>query len=213
MRRYWMMIAACLLLLLLLFFAVEAAHISILVDPIPWLSAHGTTAAVLSVGLLVVDVLIPVPSSLVMVAHGALFGIWIGTLLSLLGGVGATLFGFALGRAGNTTIRRFVTPAEHDRAGALLARWGVLAIVVSRPVPMLAETVAILAGASPLGWTQATLAALAGSFPAAVLYALAGATAMSVGSAWRLIPAVWKSGRKQAVVSVETRSIAVRILT
>ena len=40
----------------------------------------------------------------------------------------AALTGFAVGRAGNDLIRRFVTEREHERAGALLGRWGVVAI-------------------------------------------------------------------------------------
>ena len=68
-----------------------------------------------------------------------------------------------------------MTPAERARADELLARWGALAIIVTRPVPLLAETVAIMAGASPMSWTSVTLASLAGSLPPALLYALTGA--------------------------------------
>jgi uncharacterized membrane protein YdjX (TVP38/TMEM64 family) len=40
---------------------------------------------------------------------------------------------------------------------------------------LLAETVAIMAGASPLSWGRMALAALIGSLPPALLYALTGA--------------------------------------
>jgi len=53
----------------------------------------------------------------------------------------------------------------------------MLAILVTRPVPLLAETTAIVVGSSPLGWGRMALAALAGSFPGALLYALTGAVA------------------------------------
>jgi uncharacterized membrane protein YdjX (TVP38/TMEM64 family) len=49
--------------------------------------------------------------------------------------------------------------------------------VVTRPVPVLAETVAVLAGTSPLRWSVAVLAAAAGTAVPAVLYAAAGAAA------------------------------------
>lgn len=182
MRRYWLFTGGCLLLLALLFLATEAAGLPILSDPRPWLAEHSIAAGAIGVSLLLLDVALPVPSSAVMVAHGAIFGLWLGALLSLLGSVGAALVGFGLGRAGNATIRRFGSPAEHARAGALLARWGLLAIVVTRPVPLLAETVAILAGASPLSWSQALLGSLLGGLPAALLYAAAGATAASLGN-------------------------------
>ena len=160
-----------------LFFLVESLGIPVLADPTPWLSHGGVLAAILGVGLLIGDVLLPVPSSLVMVAHGALFGILGGTVLSLLGSTGATMFGFWIGRRGGKFLNRLVTPAERECAGHLLERWGMLAIVVTRPVPLLAETVAIMAGASPLGWGRTVLSAVAGSLPPALLYALAGASA------------------------------------
>jgi uncharacterized membrane protein YdjX (TVP38/TMEM64 family) len=165
------------LLFLALFFLVEALGIPLLVDPTPWLNKGGLWAAALGVGLLIADVLLPVPSSLVMVAHGALFGVVLGTFLSLLGSTGAAVFGFWIGRRGGKWLERLVPLEERERANRLLERWGLLAVVVTRPIPLLAETVAIMAGASPLGWLGTTLAALAGSLPPALLYALTGASA------------------------------------
>jgi membrane protein DedA with SNARE-associated domain len=89
--------------------------------------------------------------------------------------MGAMLVGFGMGRRGGPLLTRIVSPQERAAAERLLARWGVLAILVTRPVPLLAETVAVLAGASSLGWRAAMLAALAGSSPIALIYALTGA--------------------------------------
>ncbi|MFN7999785.1 MAG: VTT domain-containing protein [Acidobacteriota bacterium] len=179
MKRYWLIVSGTLLLFLLLFLLVEALRVPILTDPSSLLNRGGVVAALVGVGLLVADVLLPVPSSLVMVAHGALFGVWLGTLLSLLGSVGAALFGFALGRRGSVWLDKLISPSERARADGLLTRWGALAIVLTRPVPLLAETVMLMAGASPMSWRQALLAAAAGSLPPALLYALTGAIAAS----------------------------------
>lgn len=172
-----MVMAAMLAFFLGVFFLVEALGVPLLVDPAPWLQERSAWAAALGVGLLIADVLLPVPSSLVMVAHGALFGVFLGTLLSLLGSMGAALFGFWIGRRGGRLLERLVTEEERERANRLLERWGMLAIVVTRPIPLLAETVAIMAGASSLGWGRTALAAGAGSLPPALLYALTGASA------------------------------------
>ena len=56
-------------------------------------------------------------------------------------------------------------------------------MVVTRPIPLLAETVAIMAGASPLRWGRMTLAALVGSLAPALLYALTGAAVANFQSA------------------------------
>jgi uncharacterized membrane protein YdjX (TVP38/TMEM64 family) len=125
----------------------------------------------------VADVALPVPSSVVMIANGALFGVVAGSALSLVGSMGAALLGFAIGRWSGPLLARLVPADERAHADRLLGRWGALAIVVTRPVPILAETVTILAGASSLGWRRAALAAFGGTLPAAVLYAMTGATA------------------------------------
>lgn len=181
MRRWWSLAIGIAAAFLLLFFAANATGIDLFTDPTPVMRAAKPVAAAAGVLFLIADVFLPVPSILVMVANGALFGTLGGTLLSLIGSVGAALTGFAVGRAGNDLIRRFVTEREHRRAGAFLERWGVVAIVVSRPIPILAETVAILAGGSPMTWTQAALAAVAGSVVPSAAYAWAGASAQTLG--------------------------------
>jgi uncharacterized membrane protein YdjX (TVP38/TMEM64 family) len=79
-------------------------------------------------------------------------------------------------------LARLVSEGEKARADAMLAKWGALAIVATRPIPIVAETTAILAGASPMGWGRLLLASLAGNLPAALLYALTGASARSFAS-------------------------------
>lgn len=181
-KRYVLAAAAVFALFLTLFLLVEAWGVPFLTDPTPGVGAAGAAGAVLGVSLLVVDVALPVPSSLVMIAHGAVFGVGIGALLSLAGSTGATLLGFWLGRRGGSLLARFVSPQEQEAADRLLQRWGALAIIVTRPVPLLAETVAVLAGTSTLGWGKATLAAVVGAVPPAVLYALAGAASAGNGN-------------------------------
>ena len=176
LRRYWLLTGGLLLLFLGLFAAARASGVQILRDPGPWLGAAGPSAAGVAVALLIADVVLPVPSSLIMVADGALFGVGLGTVLSLLGSLGASLLGFFIGRRSQRWIAHLVTPAEKTRADAVLARWGALAIVLTRPLPLLAETVAILAGASPLGWGRMVVASVAGALPVCLLYAIAGAT-------------------------------------
>src|SRR2546429_2592444 len=139
MKRYLLMMFAMMAFFLLVFLGVEALGVPLLTDPTPWMKHGGVLVAALGVGLLIADVLLPVPSSLVMVAHGALFGVVNGTLLSLAGSIGAALFGFAIGRRGGKLLERVITAQERERADDLLKRWGALSIVVTRPVPLLAE--------------------------------------------------------------------------
>lgn len=213
MKTYWFLLLGMSILFLALFGIVEALRVPLLTDPTPWLGGNPLEgnplggsrwlAAVVGVGLLIVDVLLPVPASLVMVAHGALFGIVAGTLLSLVGALGAGAFGFYLGRVGSPWLARVVSDDEQQRANSLLDRWGHLAVVVTRPVPILAESVAILAGTSPMGWGRFLLSTLAGTLPAALLYALTGALAVGLdqfvlifGLVLVMAGAAWWVGRR-----------------
>jgi uncharacterized membrane protein YdjX (TVP38/TMEM64 family) len=202
MARFWAVAATVLVFLLAGFLVAEAFDIPLFADPTPRLAYGGVLGAMLAVGLLTVDAVLPVPASLVMAATGALYGTVAGTLLSLVGRVLAALAGYMIGRRGGPLVARLVPPDVRDRADGLLRRWGPTAIVVTRPVPLLAETVTILAGASSIGWARAALAALVGSVPEAVLYAGSGALAYSVEKAaliWvavlALACALWIAGR------------------
>ncbi len=176
---------------LLLFGVVEAFGVPVLTAPGPWLDSGGTSAALVGLGLLWIDVLLPVPSSLVMVSNGALFGVVGGTALSLLGGLGAGLFAFYLGRRGGRLFDRLVPAAERAKADSLLARYGSVAIIATRPVPLLAETVGILAGASkPMSWGQVALATVVGNVPPALAYALTGASAVNLEDSFLVFGAV-----------------------
>jgi uncharacterized membrane protein YdjX (TVP38/TMEM64 family) len=166
---------------LVLFFVFESLNISPF-DQKRFLSAGGWLPAAIGMALLCVDVFIPIPSSLVMVSLGIAYGWLWGALLSVAGSLAAAWVGYAVGRRSRWLVERLISPEEARRADRMLQRWGVLAIVVSRPLPMVAETVAILAGSSAVGWGRLTLAALAGSLPIAFFCAWAGATAQEMES-------------------------------
>jgi uncharacterized membrane protein YdjX (TVP38/TMEM64 family) len=174
--RYLLVIAGVLATLLLVFLVARASAVPVLGDPEPWIAGLGPAAAGAGLGLLVADVVLPVPSSLVMVANGALFGIALGAVLSLLGAVGAAMAGYGLGRwAGPPALRTVCSSTERQEVARIVHRWGLLAVVASRPVPLLAETVAIVAGAERLGALRTAAASVIGALPSALLYATAGA--------------------------------------
>jgi uncharacterized membrane protein YdjX (TVP38/TMEM64 family) len=182
MTRYWLATGLLLFVFLGLFLLVEPLHISFLVDPAHMMNTRSLSAALAGVALLVADVILPVPSSLIMIANGALFGVGLGTFLSLIGNLGAAVTGFLLGRRSETLLARFVPHEERSRANRLLREWGLLAIIITRPIPLLAETTIVMAGASTMPWQPMLLASLAGSCPIALLYAFTGATAVNFES-------------------------------
>src|SRR6202008_4869779 len=97
MLRWWSLAATMALFLLLMVFAASAAGIALLDDPAPLFRGARTTSALIGGGLPIAVVFLRVPSSLVMVAHGTLFGVLGGPMLSLAGSVASALVVFAVG--------------------------------------------------------------------------------------------------------------------
>ncbi len=179
MKKYLTIVGCLLLFFLLTFLIVEQLNLPILTEPSYLMETKSISTAVAGVALLTLDVFLPVPSSLIMIANGALFGIALGSLLSLVGNLNAALIGFFIGRRGGALLDQFISRSQRAQANRLLEKWGLLAIIVTRPIPLLAETTVIMAGTSAISWQRMALASLAGALPASLLYALTGATAAS----------------------------------
>lgn len=201
MKRLAGAMAALCGLFLALFGVATALDITWLTDPGPMLERSGLWALA-GIALLAADVVLPTPSSLVMIAHGALFGVFFGTVFSLLGSTAGAAIAFLAGRRSSGLLRRLAAEPPKHRALNLHRRWGTVAVIVSRPVPVLAESVAVLAGASALGWRRFLGAALLGNLPTCALFAAAGAADTGLDPAFHalglglLIAAVWWLGAR-----------------
>ena len=146
----------------------------------------GTAAAI--VGVLTIDLLLPVPSSLVMIASGALFGSLTGGCLSLAGSLAGNYLGFEAARAfGRRATERWIGRAQLDRMERAFARHGALAIVATRPLPIVMETLSVAAGLSNMRRSTFLLASVVGTAPVVFVYAYAGAASLSSGT---VLPAV-----------------------
>jgi uncharacterized membrane protein YdjX (TVP38/TMEM64 family) len=153
-----------------------------------WATDPGAGAAGTIVGLLLIDILLPVPSSLVMLASGALFGVVGGAALSLAGSLAGEWLGFELVRRyGRATAERLVGDVDLDRMQHLMARHGAVAVAVTRALPVVMETLSVVAGLSGMRRSTFLLASLLGTTPIVIVYAWAGANARETGN---LVPAM-----------------------
>jgi uncharacterized membrane protein YdjX (TVP38/TMEM64 family) len=193
MIRYGAIVALLLICLLAIFLVAEELYldemlISTFFSPTPApsgvASGHASQigSALASIVFLSLDVLLPIPASVIMLFNGALFGVLWGSLISVVGGLCAGWIGFALGRAGSPWVTRIVTPTHAQRVNGLLARWGLLAVILTRPVPLLAEMTVLMAGASSISWWGITGALVVGLLPTALLYAMTGAAVWAFDS-------------------------------
>jgi uncharacterized membrane protein YdjX (TVP38/TMEM64 family) len=120
-----------------------------------WLNSRLSpgTVAVAVIGLLASDILLPVPSSVVSTFAGRVLGFWGGAGASWCGMTIGAAIAFWLVRAFGRPLARWLSSDEAlARTDALAARWGVLVLVVARPVPVLAEASVLLMGTTRLSW-------------------------------------------------------------
>lgn len=134
-------------------------------DSLVWLAALG-------IALLIADVVLPIPSSVVgMALCWALGPFWGGMSMAL----GLTLsfaLGYALGRlVPEQRLRQWVGPELWDRVRHRAHRQTLWWIVASRPLPLLAEMSALLAGVWRVSAGPALLIAAVSSGAVAALYA------------------------------------------
>ena len=113
-----------------------------------WLDPPPSPAvvALLEVGVLAADLLLPVPSSVVATYGGARLGVVLGTLCAWTGMTIGALAGWWLGRsAGGRALDRL---GAEDRSAIARGqeRLGPMLVVLTRPLPLLAEAAALAAG-------------------------------------------------------------------
>lgn len=153
-----------------------------------WIVGAGTGTAVVVAGLLAADLFLPIPSSLVMVLSGAAFGVVWGSLVALVGSIGGEWLGFELARRyGRRASARIVGDDEIDHLRRVFARHGVVAVIVTRALPVVMETMSLVAGLSHMRRRAFLVASLIGTTPIVVVYAYAGAVSREMGS---VVPAV-----------------------
>jgi uncharacterized membrane protein YdjX (TVP38/TMEM64 family) len=184
----WLMLLAGLLAAILLPWALfgdelasqAMASATALADR-PWL------VMALVVLLLALDPVLPVPSSIVAVAGGSALGAGVGAAAIFTGLMAGALIGYWLGRQpGRALAGRLIGDAALAGLDPGLRNIGPLALLLSRPVPVVAEAVVILAGAARLRWRPFLLAIVPANAALALAWAGLGATA----SAGNLLPAL-----------------------
>jgi uncharacterized membrane protein YdjX (TVP38/TMEM64 family) len=144
--------------------------------------------AIAVVTLLAADLFLPIPSSLIMVLSGAVFGVLWGSMFSLVGSIGGEWLGFELVRRyGRRASSKMVGDDELERLSRVFARHGAAVVVVTRALPVVMETMSVVAGLSKMNRGSFLVASLLGTAPIVVVYAYAGAVSRNTGS---LIPAI-----------------------
>ena len=196
--KYFVSIAISLFLFFTFMFIVaeqagwmESQWVTAKIEQIQEMPAGTALAGVAIAGLLTVDLLLPVPSSVLMTMAGAVLGFTLGWAANLVGAMGSAVLGFWLCRKwGKPMFDRLVNPRDAARITRFFERYGVWAILLSRSVPMLTEIISCLAGLSAMRGRLFFLVALLGTWPLCIVYAWAGDRALGASSlGWAVVMA------------------------
>ncbi|GEM_PF-454661 len=159
------------------------------------LTDHRLTYALASFSILSLDVVLPVPSSIVMYLNGGVLGVALGSGLSLLSAVLTSVIGFYLGSFFQKRGKAVPGNTETGQAETLLHRYGGLAILVSRGIPILSESIAITAGASGVSFRYYFLLNVLGYLPVVLTYGIFGSLGTSENSfLWSFACSILVSG-------------------
>jgi uncharacterized membrane protein YdjX (TVP38/TMEM64 family) len=145
---------------------------------IEFIKAGGVAAPVVSILLMILQAIIaPLPAFLITAANGLLFGLFWGTIISLIGAMGGALFSFFIGRFFYTNYAKNLlsgTKANKyiERASG---KYGFKIVLIARLVPIISfDLISYAAGLSNIKLGSFLLATLIGMFPATVIYTAFG---------------------------------------
>lgn len=146
-----------------------------------WLTwAGGINAWVVGIviiGLLTLDMVLALPTILIVLLSGFFLGPVLGAAVSLIGVSLAISGGYLIGRlCGAGSLRYVIRDAtEQKRLTQCFERHGPGLIILARGVPMMPEVTAILAGATRMSFSRFSALFLAGTVPFVSIAAVAGA--------------------------------------
>lgn len=181
-------------------------------DPSEFLSQNSVLAAFSGMALLALDILLPIPSSIIMASLGHLFGVVQGALFSFLGMMLSCILGYYIGRLWGSYWTKNTDPAKQQRSMEILERWGGFALIVTRPIPVLSESVVVLSGIKKMPFPTVLGTCALGLLPTSIFYALVGAYSASLESSiWSFIAVVglallfmwlkkWSSQKKRVLL-------------
>jgi uncharacterized membrane protein YdjX (TVP38/TMEM64 family) len=181
--RAWVVLSVLLLTVILVPFFLFEQDMNAWVDRVLRTSVPGEGAAAAVISLLALDVFLPIPSSIVSTAAGAMLGFALGVAASTAGmTLGCFLAHFCGRRFGSPLMRRIVRDRDLEEVAEQFRRGAIWALATLRPVPVLAEASALFAGVSgvPLSkYMGVTTLANAGI---SAVYCAVGANALESGS-------------------------------
>lgn len=141
-----------------------------------------TTLALAITAILASDVFLPVPSGPISTLAGSQLGVVTGTLVSTVGMTLGAIIAFGLAKAwGRPLAQRYSSAEQLADLETSCQQHGVWMLILTRPLPILAEACALLVGTLQMSWQQFLPPVLLSNLLIAGSYAVLGQQASQYG--------------------------------
>lgn len=125
--------------------------------------------------LLVADILIPVPASIVMMTSGILFGPLLGGIIVLTGALTGAMLNFQISRSiGREKVKQWLGHEEYAHVAAIMQRYGAVIVILTRMIPLAMESVSAIAGISTMTLRKFFVGNVIGFVPTVFFYSYTG---------------------------------------
>lgn len=140
-----------------------------------WLEDAGPWAWAAGIALLVGDLALPLPSTVVISALGYIYGTLLGGMIAGVGLMAAGMAGYGVGRmCGERLARRWLGDADFEKGRSLFTRGGGWVVALSRALPILPEVVSCSAGLVRMPFRKYAGSLACGSIPMGFIFAAIG---------------------------------------
>jgi uncharacterized membrane protein YdjX (TVP38/TMEM64 family) len=139
----------------------------------------GIFGVILFIGIMALQgLIVPLPSELVLLASGMIWGIVLGGFMGVIGSMAAALLCFYVSRKGGRPLaEKFIGEKAINLADGFIHKYGMWAILIARFLPFVAfDPISYAAGLVDMDVKKYSLGTLIGSFPRAFLYSWLGAS-------------------------------------
>jgi len=170
-KKPWVIFVIIALLVVLPFPFFGEALESYITQLVQHPESSGPTLAVIMAGALAGDVFLPIPSNIVSISAGYVFGAIYGCAISALGMTLGVIFGYASGALGGHVLDEKTQQRMHQ----LIEHYGLAMVIMCRGIPILAEASVIFCGAARLDMKRFFVVATIANLLVSAIYATAGA--------------------------------------
>jgi uncharacterized membrane protein YdjX (TVP38/TMEM64 family) len=139
-------------------------------------STSVTTYCLWSAFFLSLDVILPVPSSLIMIVNGKVCGFIPGALLTLTSGLISSYLGYFLGLKSSPTMNKIIRETEQKTGISMMNKYGYLAITVSKAIPIISEATSFVCGTAKVPIKEFILYSAVGYMVIGLAYGFIGST-------------------------------------